>query len=92
MFAISYSLLVYIYIRKDKKKTQGRFSSNLKLAEELYLILSIVLAEIPLLYILNSLVTKGIADKELDKEGSEQDNFETSLNSPTSDYISESAI
>jgi len=51
-----------IFIRKEAVGVSGRFDADVELSEELLLIITVLLAELPLIFIINSLVSQGIRD------------------------------
>ena len=56
-YAIAYSLLLVIFVRKEIRGVTGKSDSTIESTEELYLLISVVVAEMPLIHILNSLVS-----------------------------------
>jgi hypothetical protein len=54
--ALAYTLLLVIFIRKEAVGVSGRFDADVELSEELLLIITVLLAELPLIFIINSLV------------------------------------
>jgi len=56
IFATAQTLLLVIFLRKQFKGVTGNQSATIESAEEFYLLISIELAELPLIHILNTLV------------------------------------
>ena len=56
IFATAQTLLLVIFLRKQFKGVTGHQSATIESAEEFYLLISIELAELPLIHILNTLV------------------------------------
>lgn len=57
IYAMALTVLLAIFAHKESTGLTGKHSVTMETSEEFYLIISIVLAELPLIHILNSLVT-----------------------------------